>query len=313
MKRSVRIEECQKTVDIKTPNGKLKYSVELGEDYEPTGDGGRLTVYYVLVRNDEGQPVGNPSRFYSLVDAEKDFGRNVKNYSLLVKAEQRPVDDITVYADKIGYKRIDPDCCLNCEFCNKEYDRCYTAHHGKYGWYSLVCENPNNFTFFQDLMYPSEYGRYMNKNFNRGFHPSMHDPVYDSHCAGHCAPCHGCGGHELAPPHDNPFQPPLPPIHPRYARNPHFFSLEVRPKVDFNGWCKNYKRRVPKSPEDEKTITMAFRDGEPPVYQSDISAQEVIGLSDYIVDVIDEGFDGNLDGYARLNPGGAWDGGGAGG
>jgi hypothetical protein len=46
MKRSVRIEESQKTVDIKDPKGVLKFTVELFTADEPT-DSAPATLYCV--------------------------------------------------------------------------------------------------------------------------------------------------------------------------------------------------------------------------------------------------------------------------
>lgn len=254
MKRSVRIEESQKTVDIKDPKGELKFTVELFTAEEPT-DSEPKTIYLVQVYNAEGEGIGNPGKFDSLRDAEKQFNRDVRNYSFIVKAESKPVDDIWVYADKIEYRKIDPDCCFNCEFCNREYDRCRTAHHHPYARYSLVCENPENFKFFEDLMYPEEYGKYTNEYFYHGFHPSMHDPNHNWWI--HGENCHdsekrrgcGCDGWELgAPPMENlgPHQYECP----RHGfAGPHFYSLDVRPKVDFNGICKHYQRRKCKEEE----------------------------------------------------------------
>lgn len=177
--------------------------------------------------SEEGTPAYTSEDYFSLREAENDFNRCVRNYGMIVKAESQSVDDISVYADKIEYTRIDPDCCMNCQFCNMDYDRCKTAHHNPMRWHTLVCENPENFKFFENLVNPREYRDFMNRNFDNGFHPSMHDQCYDMWMPFNRAEH---GDWRLLPP-------------PHVMRNPHFYSLEVRPRVDFNGHCKHYKRR----------------------------------------------------------------------
>jgi hypothetical protein len=59
--------------------------------------------------------------YATLLFAEIGFAKCVKNYTFLVKAESKPIDNIKIYADKIKYRKIDPDCCMNCLFCRKKY------------------------------------------------------------------------------------------------------------------------------------------------------------------------------------------------
>ena len=215
-------------------------------EIEPsTPDRDEREVFVVEKFNSGGEPLGNPERFYVLKDAEREFDRNVRNYSFLVKAESKPIDDIEAYADRIDYRKVDPDCCMNCEFCSRKREIA-GPRRGIPAFDGLVCINPENFKFFENMVFPQEYGRYMNKYFQNGFHPSMHDPNHNWWIHGELVANNRgkpSSGWELgAPPCDcsdyvsNPHDSGVP-------SNPHFHSLEVHPRVDFNGHCKHYRRR----------------------------------------------------------------------
>ena len=75
-------------------------------------------------------------QFYNKSQAIMEFKKQVENYSTLVKSQSRCLDDINLYKEKINYRKIDPDCCLNCRFC-------YNDHTGMH----LECHNRNNFVF----------------------------------------------------------------------------------------------------------------------------------------------------------------------
>lgn len=51
------------------------------------------------------------------------FNDMVRQYSYLVQAETRDVQDIRIYAKRTGYHRICPDCCATCRWakpCDKD-------------------------------------------------------------------------------------------------------------------------------------------------------------------------------------------------
>ena len=209
----------------------MKFTVELFTANEPT-DSAPATLYCVQVYNAEGEGIGDTEKFDTLFEAEKCLERNVKNYSLIVKAESVPVDDIWVYADKIQYRKIDPDCCFNCEFSETKDER--RNCHGK----RLICRNPENFKFFNDAIDGDPCRKCTRDNHgcnhNWWIHGELCDRGLDRRgsgwelgappcdCSDFVSPPHGCPGPRM---------------------EPFMFRLDARPKVDPNGICKNYKRR----------------------------------------------------------------------
>lgn len=61
----------------------------------------------------------------------------VKSYTALVVAETRNVQDISIYANRINYKIVDPNCCKNCRYVKK-----IDSKHGKP---KFVCMNREMF------------------------------------------------------------------------------------------------------------------------------------------------------------------------
>ena len=74
MKRSVRIEETHRIVDIKTPKEELRFTVELFTADEPT-DSTPRTMYCVQVYDRNGGGIGNTKKFDTLHEAEIEFER----------------------------------------------------------------------------------------------------------------------------------------------------------------------------------------------------------------------------------------------
>lgn len=286
MNCDVRIAETGKTVEIRDARGILKYSVSLepGTRVVEDGDGlAEVRVYKVLARSycdgNEGAICYQSDEYRVLAEAECDFKRNVSNYRVLVKATGRPLDDITVFQEKIEYRKIDPDCCYNCVFCNRVFDRCTGGGHKEYSRCHLVCENPENFTVFEGMSCPRPYSDFMNPNFDDGFHPSFHDPMEDQWQSygpqdhGQIVDGPGCGNPHPRPPRPRPC-------------GPGFMSLDVRPKVDHDGICKRYVRGEPR----KEWI-------DPCAEKRRIYASDVIGLDkavDERIDLVDQELDGQL-------------------
>lgn len=189
-------------------------------------------MYCVQVYNKDGEGIGNTKKYDTLREAEIEFDKCVKNYSLVVKTESKPVDDIWVYAQKIQYRKIDPDCCMNCEFSEKKREL-----KGRCGRETIVCGNPDNFKFYNDVVDedPCRKCTYDNRGceHNWWIHGEL---VKDSNRT--------TGGWELgAPPCDcSDFLSPNRKC-PRGIEIPVTFRMDVKPTVDLNGICKNYKRR----------------------------------------------------------------------
>ena len=114
-----RTREMDRRILISDNLGKLNYIVSFDEDLRDTDEGVR-TVWNVkvLVPSPEGEEVTlYDSWSDSYETAAKDFRRNVEAYENLVKSQCRHVDDISLYADRIGYRKMDvPPCCWTCEY-----------------------------------------------------------------------------------------------------------------------------------------------------------------------------------------------------
>lgn len=244
MKRDVILSETDKVVEIKDNTNVLKFKVVLSKSEEldvsdnssvddvfyedGESEPNYIEVFQVVVLNDKNEELYTSVLYKVKRDADLDFERQLRNYTYIVKSQTKPIDAIEFYSKEIEYRYIDPDCCANCEFCRYESDGCRHSGNRRH----LVCVNPCNFTFFQNMVHPVPYRDVLHRDFDYGFHPSMRNPVIDGFL-----PC----PHEPPPPACG--QPhPLPP--PDVPPGPSFHSLEVRPRVDFNGICKNYKRKI---------------------------------------------------------------------
>lgn len=68
---------------------------------------------------------------------------NDEIYTRLVKAETRPMQDMDIYAEKVGYHHTCPKCCATCKWAK----RCKTPDDYIYGISNkLECHNPKNCT-----------------------------------------------------------------------------------------------------------------------------------------------------------------------
>lgn len=98
MKRDVRIEETEKTVEIRDSKDNLKYTVQLLRYETQVKDGEEdiktVFAYVVYVYNENNEMISESEEFLIKREAEREFDKNVSNYSLLVKAQSTPVDSI---------------------------------------------------------------------------------------------------------------------------------------------------------------------------------------------------------------------------
>lgn len=85
------------------------------------------------------QKDGRPVSDYAWIQGQ--FDKCVRNYSDLVKAEVRDFQDISVYKDRIGYRRVKPECCATCRFAK----RVCVKDDFRFGLSGrLECRNPKN-------------------------------------------------------------------------------------------------------------------------------------------------------------------------
>ena len=80
--------------------------------------GWRVTVT-ALLPNEKWEPIFDSELFIKLDDASRCYFENVKEYSLIAKVETKHYQDIKIYAEKIGYHRVE-ECCANCRWCHKK-------------------------------------------------------------------------------------------------------------------------------------------------------------------------------------------------
>lgn len=182
-------------------------TVELPEDIvepsQPENDpekkrsGWRVTVT-ALLPNEKWEPIFDSKLFIKLDDASKCYADNVKEYSLIAKVETQHYQDIMVYAEKIGYHRVE-ECCANCRWCyrkmsgephrmivrNDKFMRDPKMIHQ-----SLVCLNYKLFAkrltdiespdFDQLRVQPEVEPGCVCKHFEKRLPP--HDPKFPNHC-----------------------------------------------------------------------------------------------------------------------------------
>lgn len=83
--------------------------------------GWRVTVT-TLLPTDKWEPIFDSELFFALADASKCYADNVREYSLIAKVETQHYQDIKIYAEKIGYHRVEK-CCGNCRWCHKQMSK----------------------------------------------------------------------------------------------------------------------------------------------------------------------------------------------
>ena len=85
-------------------------------------------------------------QFPVLDQAVEFFDRTVEKYVYLMKSEQYTPHDIRVYADRIGYRGIYPECCFMCKWskpCAKD-DKLFADDDPKRN-YNFFCMHPTQF------------------------------------------------------------------------------------------------------------------------------------------------------------------------
>lgn len=80
--------------------------------------GWRVTVT-ALLPTDKWEQIFDSELFQALADATKCYDENVREYSLIAKVESQHYQDIKIYAEKIGYRKVE-ECCGNCRWCHKK-------------------------------------------------------------------------------------------------------------------------------------------------------------------------------------------------
>lgn len=80
--------------------------------------GWRVSVT-ALLPTEKWELIFDSELFIKLDDASKCYDENVKEYSLIAKVETKHYQDIKIYAEKIGYHRVE-ECCANCRWCHKK-------------------------------------------------------------------------------------------------------------------------------------------------------------------------------------------------
>lgn len=78
--------------------------------------------------NDEERIIFTSELFEKLEDAQACYDENIRRYSMIARVETLHYQDIRIYADKIGYKRIDK-CCGNCRWCRMKHIHPHHDHH----------------------------------------------------------------------------------------------------------------------------------------------------------------------------------------
>jgi len=148
-----RTREMDRRVLISDNIGNLNYIVSFNEGVIDTDEGVKTVwVVKVLVPSPEGEEVtlyDSWSDDYEI--AAKDYRRNVETYENLVKSQCRHVDDISLYADRIGYRKMDiPPCCWTCaySFTQERMGHCHNVDWNGMAKGKMRCHCPDLFRLF---------------------------------------------------------------------------------------------------------------------------------------------------------------------
>lgn len=125
------VQETTKIAEIRDSFGQLRFKVfmvDMLDYYEETAcdERYRITVDTFCY---------GPSPITILKEFRKHFSEAyafylecVEQYKHLAIAETRSFQDIKIYADKIGYHKIDPECCKNCKWSRKVHEHDHHCH-----------------------------------------------------------------------------------------------------------------------------------------------------------------------------------------
>ena len=161
------VQETSKTSEIRDNFGKVRFKVYLIDmlDYydekEDCDDRFVVSVYSLCYSLDPYKIL--EETFNEPSDAYCFYNKCIENYKHIVQVETKDFQDIAIYAEKINYHKIDPDCCLNCRFCHNDH----TGIH-------LECHNRNNFVFEPGCPHDHNHNYYHTDEFLRIF-PKVHN------------------------------------------------------------------------------------------------------------------------------------------
>lgn len=118
------VKETAKVAEITDQFGHTRYRVSLTDFDRPSHiDLNKYSTMYqveVWCYFIDQDPIRLVSENFDIYDlAVAFYKKNVESYTALVKAETRKMQSVWMFADKIGYHRICPDCCVVCKHAKK--------------------------------------------------------------------------------------------------------------------------------------------------------------------------------------------------
>ena len=215
------VQETSKTSEIRDNFGKVRFKVYLIDmlDYydekEDCDDRFVVSVYSLCYSLDPYKIL--EETFNEPSDAYCFYNKCIENYKHIVQVETKDFQDIAIYAEKINYHKIDPDCCANCKYsrtceadkdCNCHSIPPYGPHHKPRK--RLICMNSRLFTI--------DNNEAENKDC----------------CNDHCEH-NSHHGHEYDKTFNRPHN-----EHDKHHHHPHM--SDIQPKVDDWGICDYYER-----------------------------------------------------------------------
>ena len=181
--KPVHVSETVKVAEIKDAMGNLRYKVALF-NYETYIGLDYVVAYKIQVFNcfyAQGPlvivtiPGEGEALLLDYEKALKIYHEYVEIYTRLVKAETRPMQDMDIYAEKVGYHHTCPKCCATCRWVRKRQ----TRNDYIYGISNkLECHNPKNCAEL-DFDLDCRAGRYEPGRWNEPKHwrPKKHHPL----------------------------------------------------------------------------------------------------------------------------------------
>lgn len=115
----------------------------------------QVTVVSYCCKNEDQAIVLFEDQYEDYNKALEKFNELVSQYRILVNAETRGVQDISIYAEKINFRTIDPDCCKNCIWAKPVPYRQQLFNDWKRHRQRMVCMNPNVVKLEEDF-YPRD-------------------------------------------------------------------------------------------------------------------------------------------------------------
>jgi len=111
------IKETTKVAEIKDRFMKTRYKVTLSETENAEQPEQKPVFRISAVSYCYEEPKEITRRDFDTYEESVRFFEDVKKrLGMLARLDSRDAEDIRIYADKIGYRRIDPDCCRNCKW-----------------------------------------------------------------------------------------------------------------------------------------------------------------------------------------------------